>query len=66
MENLLLIGDSSAKFRSRIRQKLTIHVLDDMVNFTAWAANHAASITAIATNGGRGVKPTGFGRIIQC
>ncbi len=52
---LLLIGGATDVMLARMEAEFTLHKMNDINDFDAWAAENGASIEAVATNGHDGV-----------
>lgn len=57
MPELLVIGGITPTMQTQLEAQFTLHKLNDIADFKAWATDHAPRIEYIATNGHDGVKP---------
>lgn len=57
MPDVLMIGGATDVMLARLGERFTIHRLNEIADFNAWANEHGAKVEAVSTNGHDGVKP---------
>lgn len=54
---VLQIGGATDEMRARLDAEFKVHVLSEIADLDAWAAEHGAGVEAVMTNGHDGVSP---------